>query len=59
MMSVSATDLTAVAMLLIGIGSLLGGLGIFFWGIRHLLFAQAEVEAERRVRQVPKAVTAS
>ena len=46
-MGISAADLTAVAMLLIGIGALLFGLGVFFWGVRHLFVARRLQEDER------------
>lgn len=37
----------AAAVLLAGIGALLAGLGIFFWGVRHVLAARAELESTR------------
>jgi len=30
-----------------GLGGLLAGLGIFFWGVRHVLAARAELESTR------------
>lgn len=46
-MGISAADLTAVAMVLIGIGALLFGLGVFFWGVRQLFGARRELRAEQ------------
>jgi hypothetical protein len=54
-MSISAADMNAAGMLLIGIGSLLGGLGIFMWGVRHLFFARRELDRERAAHRASRA----
>lgn len=59
-MGASPTDRTAVSMLLIGIGTLLGGLGVCIWGVRHVFFARRELEEERATpSRIPKPLTAS
>jgi len=42
--------------MLIGIGSSLGGLGFFFWGVRHLFFARRELESERTAQRASRVV---
>jgi hypothetical protein len=55
-MWISAADATANGIMLIGIGSLLGGLGLFFWGVRHLFFARRELESERASQRASRVV---
>ncbi len=40
-------QLVPVSALLAAVGALLAGLGVFFWGVRHVLAARAELDASR------------
>ena len=53
-MTISASEATAAGIFLIGIGSLLGGLGVFFWGVRHLFFARRELDSERAAHRASR-----